>query len=127
MAVNGFAQEKVNDFTEITYEAKTRGSEHAIKVTQNSVYFKNNQETKEVPLSKINRDKLVKMVSQLSLQNIQNLKAPSEERASDGALHANVAVKIGKVVYTSSTFDEGNPPSELKEIVKLIFSLHKFE
>lgn len=127
MAMNSFAQEKVNDFTEIMYEAKTRGSEHVIKVTQNSVHFKNNQETKEVPLSKINRDKLVKMVSQLPLQNIQNLKAPSEKRTSDGALHANVAVIIGKVAYKSSAFDEGNPPSELKEIVKFIFSLHKPE
>ncbi|WP_299133422.1 hypothetical protein [uncultured Tenacibaculum sp.] len=127
MAMNSFAQEKVNDFTEITYEARTRGSEHVIKVTQNSVYFKNNQETKEVPLSKVNRDKLVQMLSDLSLKSINSLKAPSNKRATDRVLHANLAVKTGGASYKSSTFDEGYPPNELKKIVKLLFSLNKAE
>ncbi|MGG8497179.1 hypothetical protein ACQY1Q_12240 [Tenacibaculum sp. TC6] len=123
----GYAQEGAKDFDEIVYNEFTRGSFSIITVTKNKASFKGKNSEKSVEVSKVKRDELSKLLGKIDLESIKNLDTPTEKRASDRSMHANVTIKIGDKSYTSVTFDADNPPKELKEIIKTVLGVGKPE
>ena len=119
------AQEESNTNLEVIYYAQTRGSSINITFKNDSVLYKTNLKGKTILLSKEKQKEIQEEVVKINLEEISNLKAPSERRFTDGALSANFTIKRGSNVFISSDFDHENPPKELvplynilKEIIK---------
>lgn len=121
------AQNKSNNFDAINYEAQTRGSMVKINVENNKVNFKTYDKEGTYELSQDQLEKLNNLVSELNLNEIKDLKAPSKNSATDRALIAKVSFKVKDKEYTSSTFDAGNPPKELVKLEGLLYSLAKIK
>jgi hypothetical protein len=66
---------------------------------------------------------LLEMVKKINLETISNLEAPSAKRLYDGAAIGNLTITFNGKRYKSSSFDHGNPPDEIAEIVKEILSI----
>ena len=113
------------NFNKIIYKAHTRGSAVEIEVQGNKITYQTTQNKKALTLSKEQLNRLNDIIGAISLKEIQTLKAPTNERYSDGALIANFIIKVKDKEYTSSTFDAGNPPKELKKLEDLLSSLIK--
>lgn len=114
-----------SDVESILYEASTRGSILRIKVTP-----------KELALSKaygvdpsiqdVNTTEwqtLVNEVAALELSTINTLAAPSNDRARDAALAAQVTIINSKGTFVSSIFDHKNPPPALEKIATQLLSM----
>lgn len=66
---------------------------------------------------------LLEKMKEVDVPNISKLVPPSDKRTYDGAAHAILTIKMGEKVYKSNSFDHGNPPSEIKSLVKAILRL----
>lgn len=113
------------NINEITFNAITRGSSENIIVVDQTVFYKTHNSSNTYAISKEQRDKLDKYIASLNLSEIANLKAPTNKRLYDGALHATLSIKTNKTTYTSSQFDDDTPPTELKPVVELLRSFVK--
>lgn len=121
--VSCVAQKNAKEFEEINYSANTRGTNISIKVVADKLYYKYNSGEKTYDLSKEDKAKLIDLVNGLSLNSIADLKAPSEKRITDGALHGEFIIKYDGSEYRSNGFDAGNPPKELKPLEDLLYKL----
>jgi hypothetical protein len=66
-------------------------------------------------------------INKLDLENLTNLKAPTEKRFYDGAAIANLKIIYNGKIYQSSDFDHGFPPMQIKRVVEMINLLFKPE
>lgn len=121
------AQKSANSFEVINYKAQTRGSMITINVEDARVNYKTYNNEEAYVLSQDKLDELNTLVSKLNLNEIKDLKAPSKNSATDRALTAKIVFKVKDIEYTSSNFDAGNPPKELKKIEDLLYSLAKLK
>ena len=116
-------QEKNISFT---YETITRGSRTNYTLTKDDVKVIKNMGA-ETKASEKMTDKdwshLIARMQEIDVPNISKLKPPSDKRTFDGAAHAILTIKVGDQVYKSNSFDHGNPPNELKPLVKAILRL----
>lgn len=115
---------KVSDEIIITYNASTRGKTIQVKISS-KIIEKNENENKirrETPTSYWNEIK--RLINKLNLEDINSFKPSSDKRLYDGALHATLNINLKSKVYESQTFDHGNPPKELKEIVEKVLNLN---
>ena len=66
-------------------------------------------------------DDEISKTSEIDIKNIPNLKPPSTKSHYDGALAGSLKIelasKTGSVETMSPTFDHGNPPKEISELV----------
>lgn len=123
LMMNCAAQNNTKEFDKIVYKAQTRGSLVQLTIEGNKLSYKTYQKEGTKEVTKEQLEELKRIVNELNLDEISGLKAPSEKRITDGALHAEFAIKITDKEYKSSTFDAGNPPKELKKLEDLLYSL----
>lgn len=123
LMMNCAAQNKTKEFDKIAYEAQTRGSLVQLTIEGNKLSYKTYQKEGTKEVTKEQLEELKRIVNELNLDKISDLKAPSEKRITDGALHAEFTIKIGDKEYKSITFDAGNPPEELKKLEDLLYSI----
>ncbi|SNR17489.1 hypothetical protein [Tenacibaculum jejuense] len=116
-------ENQTSEILEVVFDAHTRGAIENISVIDNAVTYKNYSTTKTFTLEQNQKEHLLNLIQKLDLKFISELQAPSNNRASDAALHASLIIKTTNEVFTSSEFDHDNPPDELKSIVDL---LHDF-
>jgi hypothetical protein len=109
---------------EITYEAITKGRSETINIKSNIrlLIYKTHQTSKEIPLSSKQLKALYKAIKTIEYTKTDKLKAPSDKRFYDGAMAASITFVASDKKYQSITFDDDNPPSELKELVLLLKS-----
>ncbi len=108
------------------YETMTRGSRANYTLTQEDIKVVRNMggETKaSEKMTSKDWENLLEKMEEIDVPNISKLKPPSDKRTFDGAAHAILTIKKGDEVYRSNSFDHGNPPSELKSLVKAILRL----
>lgn len=115
--------------TVIEYVANTRGFYKKITVQNQMVLVskdrKGNDKPVEIKISDSDWKKLITDFQEINLDEIPNLKAPSEKRFYDGAAIANLRITYKDKTYESTSFDHGNPPAEIKKLVVLINQLVK--
>jgi len=107
------------------YEANTRGSYRKVIAKQDTVYTIKSRggEAVEKKLSKGDWNSLLNLLSKVDAEKIKDLKAPSEKRFYDGAMIADLKIIYKDKTYESSSFDHGNPPAEIKDLVNKILEV----
>ncbi len=109
----------------IVYEANTKGYYGKIIVQNHAVSTAKQRGNGDLETSKISDADwkyLVDEFKKVDLKTISDLKAPSKERLHDGAASAHVTITYKGTEYVSSSFDHGNPPAEIKNLVNKIVS-----
>lgn len=113
----------------VEYTANSRGLYNHTLVENKTVSFTNTRDGKPVssPLTDEQWNALAAEFQKLDLEEIPNLKAPTEKRFHDGAAMANLKITYKGKIYESQTFDNGFPPEKIKKIVNTILSFSKKE
>jgi len=113
----------------IEYAANTRGFYQKISIEKQSVTVSKDRTGKEkVQPTKISdRDwkELIKLFEEVNLEELKDLKSPTEKRFYDGAAIANLKITYKGTTYETPSFDHGFPPFEVKKIVTKINSFVK--
>lgn len=120
-----FSQEKTTGLT-FEYETFSRGFYQKIKVEKGTLLIQESRnESGGVAIDLDNKQwkELVDLAKKIKLEDLSLFKAPTNKREFDGAAFANLKVFIDDIEYTSTNFDRGNPPSEIKNLVNYIISL----
>jgi heat shock protein HslJ len=117
--------EEQNYTVSIEYSAHSRGTFRHISINQKSISVENKRDSNPIikTCSKTNWDKILKALKPVDIENTTNLKAPSEKRFYDGAAIANLKIMYNGKTYETPSFDHGNPPTEIAELVKEILSI----
>ena len=119
------ASQKTSDIKEIIYNAITRGRSENITLRGSTLQYKTTKESIFINLTKEQLEKVNTEVSKINLNEINTLKAPTDKRFYDGAMHTSILIKSNSMEYTSATFDDTNPPAELKALCQLLLNLAK--
>jgi uncharacterized protein YcfL len=113
----------------IEYTANTRGFYQKITIEKQMVTVSNDRSGKEkvmpVKISNADWKTLIKLFDDINLEEIKDLKAPTEKRFYDGAAIGNLKITYKDVVYETPGFDHGFPPVAIKKLVTKINSFVK--
>ena len=116
---------------EIQYEANTRGFYNKLVLKNATIYSTNDRDGKENPIVQKVTDAdwsaLNDEINKVDLENLPNLKAPTEKRFYDGAAIANLKIIYKGNTYQTSDFDHGFPPMQIKRVVEMVNLLFKPE
>ena len=111
----------------IEYNATTRGFYQQIVVQNQKFTVTNDRNGNEklVPksISKSDWKGIIDAFQEVELEEIPNLKGPTEKRFYDGAAIANVKISYKGKTYQTTGFDHGNPPIEIEKLVNRITQL----
>ena len=66
---------------------------------------------------------LLNTLDTIDIKSLESLKAPSEKRFYDGAAHASLSIIYEGKTYKTTSFDHGNPPKTISNLVKAIQSV----
>lgn len=113
---------------EVVYTANTRGFYQRIAIQDQMMTVSKERGDKSITTKKIadaDWKLLVAEFSKLKLEDLPNLKAPTEKRFYDGAPIGDLKVVYKGQTYESSAFDHGTPPAEIATFVNKMVSLAK--
>ncbi|HEY5687085.1 MAG TPA: META domain-containing protein [Yeosuana sp.] len=107
------------------YSTISRGVYKLISINKKQVSVVNKRD--DDPVIKVcsaqEWEQLIDAIKTVDVDNISDLKAPSDRRFFDGALMAKLIIYSDDKKYESASFDHGNPPKEIETIVKEILSI----
>jgi hypothetical protein len=108
----------------IVYTANSRGLYNNTVVENKTVSVTNTRDGKPVSnsLTDAQWNALIKEFQKVNLEEIPNLKAPTQKRLHDGAAMANLTITYKGKTYESQTFDNGFPPDKIKNLVNTLLS-----
>lgn len=110
----------------ITYEALSRGAFYQVKINKQLIEKFNDRNLKNSETKKCSKNEWLKIQSELekiNLEKMKELKAPSNKKSFDGAMHAKLIVVFPSQTFTSVNFDHGNPPEQIAPLVNTMLSL----
>jgi len=108
----------------IEYSAITRGKSERVVVQKGRYsYFLNDKKMFQTMLTKTNLNVLATILAGLDVAAIEDLQAPSKRYQFDGAMVTSLAIKSEGKTHRSVTFDDDNPPEELKELVNYLLGM----
>jgi hypothetical protein len=122
----GCTESKINqDAISFEYSAMSRGQFLEIKVNNKTTSIQKNRSDAAIlkPTEEKQWEALINLTKSITIENIPNLKAPSEKRFFDGAAIGNLTVIYEGTIYKTESFDHGNPPKEIVELVKEMLSI----
>jgi hypothetical protein len=119
---------------DITFEygAYTRGTKMDVKITNQQIIAYKGRPGDEVaaPIKGISAEQwsaLLDVAEKVDPKTLEAVSVPSKKHQFDGALAANLKITVDGTAYQSPTFDHGNPPAEIKELVNKIVELSDLE
>jgi len=124
------ALKKESDKISFEYEAITRGSYKKVIVKQDTVITIKDRDLKDVVAAGLKNgewNSLLKSLERVNLEGLNDIKAPSVKHQVDAAPIANLKVIRGDKTYQSKSFDHGNPPQEIKDVVDKIMAASDFK
>jgi len=122
-----------NDITNsvIQYVANSRGYHLKIIITNQVATISKGRSTdnpsEQIKISDSDWKALVDAFAKINLEDIPNLKDPTQKRFYDGAAIANLKIRYQDKNYETVVFDHGFPPAEIEKMVNKIVSLAKEE
>ncbi len=118
------SSQEVFAFQKIDYKAQTRGASFQITLEKEILtYTENNKEVFQKSLSKKESKAIHKLLKSIDLNRIDKIVAPSKKHQSDRSLIAFLEIESKGTIYKSISFDDDNPPKELKKLVDYLKSL----
>jgi hypothetical protein len=113
--------------TQIEYSAVSRGIFKKIIVQNKTATVTNgrNAQPTEKKIDDAKWKQIVTEFSKVNLDNIPNLKAPTEKRFYDGAAIGNLKITQNQKTYETKGFDNGFPPKEIEKLVNLLVDFAK--
>ena len=124
------ALKKESDKISFEYEAITRGSYKKVIVKQDTVITIKDRDLKDVVTAGLKNgewNSLLKSLESVKLEGLNKIKVPSVIHQVDAAPIANLKVIRGDKTYQSKSFDHGNPPQEIKDVVNKIMAASDFK
>ena len=121
MLANCSAQ--IKDSISIEYKAVTRGSQISLLANSEGIIYKSYDKNLELKISEDQWNEIKDLVFSIDLDAMKNLIPPSTESHTDRAMIGSLLINKNGQIYESSTFDHGNPPSEIKELIDTLFEL----
>jgi hypothetical protein len=122
------AQNDIRD-SAIQYTADSRGYHLKIVVINQKATISQGRGTEnpsgEVAIPDADWKELVTEFQKINLEQIPNLKDPTQKRFYDGAAIANLKIRYQDKDYETVAFDHGIPPAAIENFVKKIVSLAK--
>jgi hypothetical protein len=108
----------------LVYEATTRGFYEKIIIQNQMISVSKDRSGKDnAPLLKISDKNWKDLISDFDLINLDelsNMKAPTERRFYDGSAIASLKITYKEKTYQTSDFDHGFPPLEITKLVDKI-------
>jgi len=115
----------------IEYVANSRGFHQKIIIQNQTVSISKDRSGSVKPVATKISDADWKIIitefQKINLEEIPNLKAPTEKRFYDGAPIANLKITFKGKTYETPAFDHGFPPAKIEKIVNKINSFVKEE
>lgn len=115
----------------IQYTATTRGFYQRIIINNQKATISRDRDEKKAPneitISDENWKELVGYFQKINLEELPNLKDPTQKRFYDGAAIANLKIHYQDKDYETTDFDHGFPPATIEKLVNKIVSLAKTE
>ena len=113
----------------IEYSANTRGFYQKIIIQNQMITVsrerKNADNPKAEKIADADWKALIADFQEVNLEELSNLKAPTEKRFYDGAAIGELKITYKGTTYQTSGFDHGTPPVEIERFVNKILSLVK--
>jgi hypothetical protein len=125
-AANNCENQDQNPVKSITYETFTRGSSTIYRLTPSSIEVNSTGVNKSESSRELSSEEwhiLLQKLKEVEVSKINQLKAPSDSRASDASLHAILSVRKNDTIYKTTSFDHGNAPTVVKPLVEAILRL----
>lgn len=111
----------------IQYTADTRGFHLKIIIINQKATISQGRGTdnpsEEVAISDADWKELVSEFQKVNLEEVPNLKDPTQKRFYDGAAIANLKIRYQDKNYETVAFDHGFPPAAIEKLVNKIVSL----
>lgn len=108
----------------VEYTAKTRGFSQTILIKNKSFTLNRTRLGKDTlvqkTISENDWNNLVVAFQDVNLDELQNLKAPTEKRFYDAAPIGRLKIIYKEKTYESNSFDHGFPPAEIEKFVNKI-------
>ncbi|NNC49430.1 MAG: hypothetical protein HKO01_02720 [Flaviramulus sp.] len=123
---NGCSNSNINqESLSVEYSALSKGIYKQIKISKKSISVTNARGTTPITqtCSEASWETIIKAVKPINVENIPNLKAPTEKRFYDGAAIAHLTINYDGKSYKTEPFDHGYPPKEIEGLVKEILSI----
>ena len=113
----------------LEYTANTRGFYQKITVENQMVSISSDRSGNDKPTAVKISDADWKFIkdefSKIKLDDVPNLKAPTEKRFYDGAAIAGLKIIFKGKTYQTTDFDHGYPPAEIAVLVNKVVSFGK--
>ena len=112
----------------IKYQAFSRGFFQEVLVSEKNIIFYDDREYKNSKTHKISKkewEEFMRLLSAIDVEALPKLKAPTTKRLYDGAPHATLTIEKKGETTTSSSFDHGHPPKQLKALIDYMLSFKK--
>ena len=114
---------------QIQYVANSRGMYQKITIQNHQIAICKDRNDQGIgvtsSLSDADWNDLVDSFSKIDLEQLSTYEGPTQKRFHDGAPMANMLVKYKDKEYQSATFDHGNPPQAIADLVNKVVSLAK--
>lgn len=126
LATNDCTNQDMDSVTSLSYETFTRGSSTMYNITPEMIEIKStglNKSESSLQISEEEWNGLLEKLQKIDASKINQLKAPTDSRASDAALHAILSIRKNDTIYKTNSFDHGQPPAEIKPLVEAILTL----
>jgi hypothetical protein len=117
------------DTAVIEYIATTRGFFQKVILSNKKMSISRDrngiQPTEEITISDNDWNELVSYFQKVNLEELPNLKDPTQKRFYDGAAIATLKVRYQDKNYQTTEFDHGFPPAQIEQLVNKIVALSK--
>ena len=115
----------------VQYTANTRGFHLQILVVNQKATISQGRGTENpsetVAISDADWKELIAEFQKINLEEVPNLKDPTQKRFYDGAAIAELKIRYQDKNYETVAFDHGFPPAAIENFVKKIVSLAKVQ
>jgi len=125
-SANDCSNHENQNINSISYETFTRGSSTVYKISNSILKITSTGVNKAESSKQLCSEEwtmLVQKLEEVEVSKINQLKTPTDKRASDAALHAILSIRKNDTIYKTNSFDHGNPPKEVKPLVEAILRL----
>ncbi|AUC74882.1 META domain-containing protein [Olleya sp. Bg11-27] len=109
------------------YASATRGSYTLIEIDHKAITSQfNRSETPNVKAcNKTDWSTLQTLTDSIDVKTLNTLEPPSKAHQYDGAAAASLTITMDGTEYSTPSFDDGNPPNAIAELVNTLFTLAK--